>query len=185
MWANSTWDGFVAKWQEWSRQGLRLADLNTHRSGTETRYTAAFLPGNDGYALWANVTWDSFAAKWQELAGMGLRLIDFEMVNPAAGAVFDGVDVGESDLPTADEPFGGVLAATAAATAEAVAAQGYGSAELDGAPATAAVAAAEPNGGAVLPNIVSPRSSSEGEGLVSSGAGDRRERDGSGGASPG
>ena len=107
------------------------------------------------------------------------------MVNPAAGAVFDGVDVGESDLPTADEPFGGVLAATAAATAEAVAAQGYGSAELDGAPATAAVAAAEPNGGAVLPNIVAPRSSSEGKGLVSSGAGDRRERDGSGGASPG
>ena len=186
LWANATWDGFVAKWQEWSRQGLRLADLNTHRSGTETRYTAAFLPGNDGYALWANVTWDSFAAKWQELAGMGLRLIDFEMVNPAAGAVFDGVDVGESDLPTADEPFGGVLAATAAATAaETVAAQGYGSAELDGAPATAAVAAAEPNGGAVLPNIVAPRSSSEGEGLVSSGAGDRRERDGSGGASPG
>jgi hypothetical protein len=188
LWANATWDSFVGKWQEWSRQGLRLADLNTHRSGTETRYTAAFLPGNDGYALWANVTWESFAAKWQELAGMGLRLIDFEIVNPAAGAVFDGVDVGESDLPTADEPFGGVLAATGAATAaEAAPAEGYGSAELDGAPATAAVAAAEPNGGAVLPNIVAPRSASDSEGteLVSSGGRARRKRDGSGGASVG
>jgi hypothetical protein len=162
-----------------------LADLNSHRAGNETRYTAAFLPGNDGFALWANVTFESFAAKWQELAGMGLRLIDFEMVNPAAGAVFDGVDVGESDLPVADEPFGGILAATGAAAA-AEPAEGYGSAELDGAPPTAAVSAAEPNGGAVLPNIVAPRSAAEanGGGLVSSG-GPRKERDGSGGASLG
>jgi hypothetical protein len=24
LWANATWDSFVAKWQEWAGQGLRL-----------------------------------------------------------------------------------------------------------------------------------------------------------------
>jgi hypothetical protein len=175
LWANATWDSFVATWQEWSGQGLRLADLNMHLSGNETRYTAAFLPGNDGHALWANVTWESFAAKWQEFGGQGLRLIDFEIVNPAAGAIFDGVDVGESDLPMAEEPFGGMLAAmepTAGRVAEQ--AEGYGAAQFDGQPAPAGAAMATAQGGAVLPNIVAPRDTDEGVrgGLVGSGARD-------------
>ena len=162
LWANATWASFVAKWQEWSGQGLRLADLNAHRSGNETRYTAAFLPGNEGHYLWANVTWQSFAAKWQELGGMGLRLVDFEMVNPAAGSIFDGVDVGESDLPVADEPFGGILAAVEpAAQAAMQPAEGYGGAELDGESLVARSVGGE--GGADLPNIVAPRSTGRGD----------------------
>ena len=181
LWANANWASFVAKWQEWSGQGLRLVDLNSHRVGNETRYTAAFLPGNDGHALWANVTWESFAAKWQELAGQGLRLVDFEMVNPAAGSIFDGVDVGESDLPEADVPFGGIVGA-AATEAVAEPAQGYGSAHLDG---EQVAVAAEAAGGAELPNIVAPRTAAEGAdagrpdaGLV--GTGDRGGADGTG-----
>ena len=184
LWANATWASFVAKWQEWSGQGLRLADLNAHRSGNETRYTAAFLPGNEGHYLWANVTWQSFAAKWQELGGRGLRLVDFEMVNPAAGSIFDGVDVGESDLPMADEPFGGILAAVEpAAEAAMQPAEGYGGAELDGESLVARSVGGE--GGADLPNIVAPRSTDEGTtgGLVEAGATDGAA--GRGGASPG
>ena len=129
--------------------------------GNETRYTAAFLPGNEGHYLWANVTWQSFAAKWQELGGRGLRLVDFEMVNPAAGSIFDGVDVGESDLPMADEPFGGILAAVEpAAQAAMQPAEGYGGAELDGESLVARSVGGE--GGADLPNIVAPRSTDEG-----------------------
>jgi hypothetical protein len=187
LWANATWDSFVAKWQEWSGQGLRLADLNMHLSGNETRYTAAFLPGNDGYALWANVTWESFAAKWQELGGQGLRLIDFEIVNPAAGAIFDGVDVGESDLPMAEEPFGGILAAMEPAAARVPEqAEGYGAAQFDGQPAPTGAALATAQGGAVLPNIVAPRDTDAGVrgGLVGSGArdGTATEASGYGGA---
>jgi hypothetical protein len=187
LWANATWDSFVAKWQEWSGQGLRLADLNMHLSGNETRHTAACLPGNDGYALWANVTWESFAAKWQELGGQGLRLSDFEIVNPAAGAIFDGVDVGESDLPMAEEPFGGILAAMEPAAARVPEqAEGYGAAQFDGQPALTGAALATAQGGAVLPNIVAPRDPDAGVrgGLVGSGArdGTASEASGYGGA---
>ena len=188
LWANASWASFVAKWQEWSGQGLRLADLNSHRVGNETRYTAAFLPGNDGHALWANVTWQSFVAKWQELAGMGLRLVDFEIVNPAAGAVFDGADVGVADLPEAEEPFGGVLAAVEPAAGRVAAeAEGYGAAEFDGRPAPSEVVMATEQGGAELPNIVAPRGTEEGVGgLVGSGGrAAASQAPGQGGASPG
>jgi hypothetical protein len=169
LWANANWASFVAKWQEWSGQGLRLADLNSHRVGNETRYPAAFLPGNDGHALWANVTWQSFAAKWQELAGMGLRLVDFEIVNPAAGSIFDGVDVGESDLATAEEPFGGILAAVEPAMAQAAEQpEGYGAAQLDGEALAARSVGGE--GGATLPNIVAPRDTAEGTSGYADGA---------------
>ena len=168
LWANANWGSFVAKWQEWSGQGLRLADLNSHRVGNETRYTAAFLPGNDGHALWANVTWQSFAAKWQELAGQGLRLVDFEIVNPAAGSVFDGADAGASDLSVAEEPFGGILAAVEPTAAEAAEPEGYGAAQLDG--EAVAARSGGGDGGASLPSIVAPRDTAEGTSGYADGA---------------
>jgi hypothetical protein len=109
--------------------------------------------------------------------------VDFEIVNPAAGSIFDAVDAAASDLPEADEPFGGLMDAAAAPAVEA-AAQGYGGAYLDG----AAEPAAAEEGGADLPNIVAPRGHDEGAGgLVGAGAGagagerGAADRDGAGG----
>ncbi|MGH3978718.1 MAG: M12 family metallopeptidase [Pseudonocardiaceae bacterium] len=79
LWANTTWDSFRAKWQEWSGQGLRLVDLNVHRVNGVDRYSGVFLPGSGGHGLWANATWDSFRAKWQEWSGQGLRLVDLNV----------------------------------------------------------------------------------------------------------
>ncbi|MCW2704028.1 MAG: peptidase family protein [Blastococcus sp.] len=187
LWVDAPWESFVAKWQEWSGRGLRLHDVFVRSVNGQDRYTGVFLEGGGGHGLWANVTWESFAAKWQELGGQGLRLIDFEIVNPAAGAIFDGVDVGESALPMAEEPFGGILAAMEPAAARVPEqAEGYGAAQFDGQPAPTGAALATAQGGAVLPNIVAPRDTDAGVrgGLVSSGArdGTATEASGYGGA---
>jgi hypothetical protein len=118
LWANATWDSFVAKWQELSRQGLRLVDLNMHRTaGGDTRYSGAFLPGNDAHALWANVTFESFRAKWEELAGQGMRLVDFEFINPPSNMLLDTGDMADADPALEEdlEAFGGIFEATAPA----------------------------------------------------------------------
>ncbi len=73
----------MAKWREWSGQGLRLIDMDVKQIGGDNRYTGVFLAGNDGYYLWGNATWENFRAKWEQLAAQGLRLIDFEFSVPA------------------------------------------------------------------------------------------------------
>ncbi|MFN2497249.1 MAG: M12 family metallopeptidase [Pseudonocardiaceae bacterium] len=79
LWVNVTWDNFVAKWQEWAAQDLRLVDINVRRVGNENRYSGVWLPGTGGYGLWVNATWDAFRAKWQEWAAQGLRLVDINV----------------------------------------------------------------------------------------------------------
>ncbi len=48
LWANATWDSFRAKWDEWSRQGLRLHDVHVVNVGGQDRWTGAFLAGSGG-----------------------------------------------------------------------------------------------------------------------------------------
>jgi plasmid maintenance system killer protein len=63
LWVNADWDHFVAKWQEWSKQGLRLDDLEISQPGGNLRYSGVFSQGSGGYGLWALSSWDSFVAK--------------------------------------------------------------------------------------------------------------------------
>lgn len=79
LWVNATWDDFLAKWNEWGRQGLRLVDLNVRGTGSATRYSGVWLPGTGGYGLWANANWASFLAKWNEWNAQGLRLVDMHV----------------------------------------------------------------------------------------------------------
>jgi hypothetical protein len=80
LWVNATWEDFVAKWQEWAAQGLRLVDVNVRNTGAGLRYSGVWRAGTGGYALWGNATWDSFVTKWQEWGGQGLRLVDLAVV---------------------------------------------------------------------------------------------------------
>ncbi|MGH4026773.1 MAG: M12 family metallopeptidase [Pseudonocardiaceae bacterium] len=91
LWVNSSWDSFVAKWQEWAGQGLRLVDIDVRRVGNENRYSGVWLPGTGGYGLWANASWDSFVAKWQEWAGQGLRLVDINVHQEGGQNRYSGV----------------------------------------------------------------------------------------------
>ncbi len=74
LWANATWPSFKAKWQELSKQDMRLQDLEVHTIGRQVRYTGIWERGAGGHYLWVNSSWSSFRAKWQELAGKNLRL---------------------------------------------------------------------------------------------------------------
>lgn len=80
----SDWKGFTKKWEELSKQGLRLTRLSTFRQdtgvlsfgdSTERRYVGVFRAGADAHALWVS-EWPEFQAKWQELTKGGLRLVD-------------------------------------------------------------------------------------------------------------
>lgn len=74
LWANANWNSFRSKWDELSREDLRLADMNIHQVAGELRYTGVWRAGSGRHYLWVNTSWDNFRAKWQELAQQNLRL---------------------------------------------------------------------------------------------------------------
>lgn len=79
LWVNASWSSFHSKWQEWSRQGLRLHDIQVRRTSRGNRYSGVFRPGSGRYGLWANVDWTSFRNKWQQWSSQGLRLVDLHI----------------------------------------------------------------------------------------------------------
>ncbi|HEY2764939.1 MAG TPA: hypothetical protein VGJ13_13160 [Pseudonocardiaceae bacterium] len=91
LWVNADWNNFVTKWQEWSGQGLRLADLEIGKPGGQIRYSGVFNQGTGGYGLWALADWNSFVAKWQEWSGQGLRLADLEITDVGGELRYSGV----------------------------------------------------------------------------------------------
>jgi hypothetical protein len=91
LWVNADWQHFVAKWQEWSNQGLRLDDLEISQPGGQLRYSGVFSQGSGGHGLWALADWNSFAAKWQEWSNQGLRLVDLEITPVGNSVRYSGV----------------------------------------------------------------------------------------------
>lgn len=91
LWVNADWQSFVAKWQQWSGQGLRLDDLEISKPGGQLRYSGVFRQGSGGYGLWALADWNSFVSKWQQWSSQGLRLVDLEVTQVGNGLRYSGV----------------------------------------------------------------------------------------------
>lgn len=91
LWLNASYDSFIAKWQQWASEGLRLADLDIVQVGNERRYNGVWVAGNDAYGLWVNADWNSFTAKWAEWARQGLRLVSLEVVRSGSTNLYSGV----------------------------------------------------------------------------------------------
>ena len=91
LWVNADWNNFVAKWNEWNNQGLRLDDLEISQPGGQLRYSGVFRQGSGGYGLWALADWNSFVAKWNEWNGQGLRLVDLEITKLGNDTRYSGV----------------------------------------------------------------------------------------------
>ncbi|HEX8773836.1 MAG TPA: hypothetical protein VF735_09510 [Pyrinomonadaceae bacterium] len=91
LWVNADWNNFVAKWQEWSGQGLRLEDLEVSQPGGQLRYSGVFRQGTGGYGLWGLADWNSFLAKWNEWNAQGLRLVDLEITQVGNDLRYSGV----------------------------------------------------------------------------------------------
>ncbi len=84
------WPGFEAKWQEWSKAGLRLVELTTYVDGGKRLFAGVFRAGTDGHGLWIS-DWASFQAKWQEWSKAGLRLVDLTTYVDGGQRMFAGV----------------------------------------------------------------------------------------------
>lgn len=65
------WTSFRNKWEQWSRAGLRLIDLEVFTDGNSRKYAGVFMAGNDGHALWVGASWASFRAKWLQWSAQG------------------------------------------------------------------------------------------------------------------
>lgn len=91
LWVNSSWNSFVAKWQQLATQNLRLVDLKITRENGVERFHGVWRQGTGGHYLWVNASQASFVAKWQELAAQGLRLVDIEVQNVNGTLLYSGV----------------------------------------------------------------------------------------------
>ena len=91
LWLDGTQQSFVNKWEELSKQNLRLVDLNIAVSGSERRYSGVFLQGSGGHALWLDDTRTGFVDKWKELSAKDLRLIDLEITGTGSSRRYSGV----------------------------------------------------------------------------------------------
>jgi C1A family cysteine protease len=74
VWVNASWDSFRAKWEELSKQNLRLVDLDVYTIGGNTVWAGVWRAGSDAHYVWVNASWDNFRAKWEELSKQNLRL---------------------------------------------------------------------------------------------------------------
>ena len=97
LWINGSYDSFVAKWQEWAGQGLRLADLDIVQVGNERRYNGVWTAGTEAYGLWLNADWNAFVAKWQEWSKQNLRLVSMDVVRFGTQNLYSGVFRGGTD----------------------------------------------------------------------------------------
>lgn len=79
MWRNFDSDSFHNKWEEMSKKGYRLIDLETYTNGSKRLYAGLFLPGKGKYAMFRGYSTDNFGAKREELAKKGYKLIDIEV----------------------------------------------------------------------------------------------------------
>ena len=91
LWVNSSWNNFVAKWQELAQQNLRLVDMKITRENGVERFHGVWRQGTGGYYLWVNASQADFVAKWQQLAPQGLRLVDVEVQNINGTLLYSGV----------------------------------------------------------------------------------------------
>jgi hypothetical protein len=85
LFSGFTWSQLTAKWDELSKQGYRLVNVETYVEGGVRKYAVVFHEGSDGYYLW-NADWNSFTAKWNELSG-SMRLVDVEPYLDTDGVV--------------------------------------------------------------------------------------------------
>jgi len=86
----SDWNSFKAKWEELSKQNLRLVDLRVYPEGGVTKFGGAWRAGSDAHYLWVGVDWNNFKAKWEELSKQNLRLIDLEVYTEGGATKFAG-----------------------------------------------------------------------------------------------
>jgi polyglycine hydrolase-like protein/peptidase M23-like protein len=93
----SDWNSFHAKWEELSKQNLRLVDLKVSTDSGKPRFGGVWRAGTDAHYLWIGADWKHFHDKWDELSKQNLRLVDLEVYTEGGANKFAGVWRGGSD----------------------------------------------------------------------------------------
>src|SRR5258708_5164928 len=91
LWVGSNWDDFNKKWEELSKQNLRLVDVETYMDGGQRRFAGVWRAGNDAHYLWVGANWKDFTKKAEELGKQNLRLVDLESYEEGGKRKFAGV----------------------------------------------------------------------------------------------
>src|SRR5258708_2840649 len=90
-WVGSNWDDFNKKWEELSKQNLRLVDVETYMDGGQRRFAGVWRAGNDAHYLWVGANWNDFTKKWEELGKQNLRLTVLKTYTEGSERRFIGV----------------------------------------------------------------------------------------------
>jgi C1A family cysteine protease len=91
LWVNANWSNFTAKWDELSKQNLRLVDLDTYTVDGQRLWAGVWRAGSDNHYLWANADWSHFKAKWDDLAKQNLRLTALTTYEQGGTRLYAGV----------------------------------------------------------------------------------------------
>ncbi|MGA8259404.1 MAG: hypothetical protein WB783_04245 [Arenicellales bacterium] len=91
LWRAKGWSAFVDKWKELSSVGLRLADIETFKSGGDVWFIGVWREGHDAHYLWRAKGWKAFSDKWKELGAKKLRLTRIETYTSGKDRYYVGV----------------------------------------------------------------------------------------------
>ncbi len=73
------WTDFIKYWEDNSKKGLRLINVETYIDNGKLSFLGVFRAGNDNHTLTPiNLDWTAFNKFWDENSRRGLRLINIE-----------------------------------------------------------------------------------------------------------
>ena len=76
LWSITGWSSFTSKWDEFSKDGLRLIDVETFAVGNNRQFIGVFRQGGGGYALESVTGYHKLVQSNEKWVGKGLRLVD-------------------------------------------------------------------------------------------------------------
>lgn len=87
---NTSWTQFTAKWDELSRAGYRLLDVDRIYEGSSLVHYSVYGEGNHAYVMYADY-WAGFEAHWKKMSAEGMRLMDVDVVNISGNLHYLGI----------------------------------------------------------------------------------------------
>lgn len=79
LWSVTGWSNFTKKWDELSKDGLRLIDIETFTVGNQRQFIGVFRSGGGGFALKSVTGYHKLIQSNEALASQGLRLVDIHV----------------------------------------------------------------------------------------------------------
>lgn len=78
LYKHKNWSAFTSKWNDLSKDGFRLLDVETYQSNGQTYYLSVYRGGTGAYALFQTSSWTKFKEIKSNQTAKNRRMIDFE-----------------------------------------------------------------------------------------------------------